>query len=165
VQDQRGGYLPTRPWENGYCESFNSKLRDELLAGERDEQVGSVGCMSHGGMYAYGAASLSGVRRRFVGLARVPTAQTIRSRSVVIHYGSRFRSYADIRRSWSICLNSVLTDWASPLVDAAHFSSSKTKSFGQGSGKCTNTSAEDNRARSSFPGWERTSCSALVMMT
>ncbi len=22
------------PWENGYCESFNSKLRDELLAGE-----------------------------------------------------------------------------------------------------------------------------------
>jgi putative transposase len=24
-----------RPWENGYCESFNSKLRDELLAGEQ----------------------------------------------------------------------------------------------------------------------------------
>jgi transposase InsO family protein len=23
------------PWENGYCESFNSKLRDELLAGEQ----------------------------------------------------------------------------------------------------------------------------------
>ena len=22
------------PWENGYCESFNSKLRDELLARE-----------------------------------------------------------------------------------------------------------------------------------
>ena len=22
------------PWENGYCESFNSKLRDELLSGE-----------------------------------------------------------------------------------------------------------------------------------
>jgi putative transposase len=22
------------PWENGYCESFNSKLRDELLNGE-----------------------------------------------------------------------------------------------------------------------------------
>jgi hypothetical protein len=25
---------PGSPWENGYCESFNSKLRDELLQGE-----------------------------------------------------------------------------------------------------------------------------------
>ena len=25
---------PGTPWENGYCESFNSKLRDELLNGE-----------------------------------------------------------------------------------------------------------------------------------
>ncbi len=25
---------PGGPWENGYCESFNSKLRDELLNGE-----------------------------------------------------------------------------------------------------------------------------------
>lgn len=25
---------PGSPWENGYCESFNSKLRDELLNGE-----------------------------------------------------------------------------------------------------------------------------------
>ena len=25
---------PGRPWENGCCESFNSKLRDELLNGE-----------------------------------------------------------------------------------------------------------------------------------
>lgn len=25
---------PGNPWENGYCESFNSKLRDELLNGE-----------------------------------------------------------------------------------------------------------------------------------
>jgi len=25
---------PGSPWENGYCESFNGKLRDELLAGE-----------------------------------------------------------------------------------------------------------------------------------
>ena len=25
---------PGSRWENGYCESFNSKLRDELLAGE-----------------------------------------------------------------------------------------------------------------------------------
>lgn len=26
---------PGSPWENGYCESFNSKLRDELLASEQ----------------------------------------------------------------------------------------------------------------------------------
>jgi putative transposase len=25
---------PGSPWENGYCESFNSKPRDELLNGE-----------------------------------------------------------------------------------------------------------------------------------
>jgi putative transposase len=25
---------PGSPWQNGYCESFNSKLRDELLSGE-----------------------------------------------------------------------------------------------------------------------------------
>ena len=25
---------PGSPWESGYCESFNSKLRDELLNGE-----------------------------------------------------------------------------------------------------------------------------------
>ena len=27
-------HMPGSPWENGYCESFNSKLRDELLNGE-----------------------------------------------------------------------------------------------------------------------------------
>ena len=26
--------MPGSLWENGYCESFNSKLRDELLNGE-----------------------------------------------------------------------------------------------------------------------------------
>ena len=26
--------VPGSPWENGYCESFNGKLRDELLNGE-----------------------------------------------------------------------------------------------------------------------------------
>ena len=25
---------PGSPWENGYCDSFNGKLRDELLNGE-----------------------------------------------------------------------------------------------------------------------------------
>jgi transposase InsO family protein len=31
----RTAYIePGSPWENGYCESFNAKLRDELLNGE-----------------------------------------------------------------------------------------------------------------------------------
>jgi IS30 family transposase len=31
----RTAYIePGSPWENGYCESFNSKLRHELLNGE-----------------------------------------------------------------------------------------------------------------------------------
>jgi len=31
----RTAYIePGSPWENGYCESFNAKLRDELLDGE-----------------------------------------------------------------------------------------------------------------------------------
>jgi transposase InsO family protein len=31
----RTAYMePGSPWENGYCESFNGKLRDELLNGE-----------------------------------------------------------------------------------------------------------------------------------
>ena len=31
----RTAYIePSSPWENGYCESFNSKLRDEFLNGE-----------------------------------------------------------------------------------------------------------------------------------
>ena len=38
---------PGSPWENGYCESFNSKLRDEFLDREvlytlKEAQVGSV---------------------------------------------------------------------------------------------------------------------------
>jgi hypothetical protein len=33
--DAKTGYIePRSSWENGYCESFNSKLRDELLNGE-----------------------------------------------------------------------------------------------------------------------------------
>jgi len=30
----RTEFLERTPWENGYCESFNGKLRDELLNGE-----------------------------------------------------------------------------------------------------------------------------------
>ena len=34
-QERRRLYIePGTPWENGYCESFNSKLRDEFLNGE-----------------------------------------------------------------------------------------------------------------------------------
>jgi transposase InsO family protein len=34
VGSQTAYIEPGSPWENGYCESFNSKLRDELLDGE-----------------------------------------------------------------------------------------------------------------------------------
>jgi hypothetical protein len=34
---------PGSPWENGYCESFNSKLRDELLNGEIFYSLESLG--------------------------------------------------------------------------------------------------------------------------
>ncbi len=34
VGSQTAYIEPGSPWENGYCESFNSKLRDELLNGE-----------------------------------------------------------------------------------------------------------------------------------
>lgn len=30
---------PGSPWENGYCESFNGRLRDELLNGEIFESL------------------------------------------------------------------------------------------------------------------------------
>ena len=33
VGDRTAYIEPRSPWENGYCESFNSKLRDELLNG------------------------------------------------------------------------------------------------------------------------------------
>ncbi len=40
---------PGNPWENGYCESFNGKLRDECLAGEifyllKEAQAGIEKC-------------------------------------------------------------------------------------------------------------------------
>ena len=31
---RRKDRLPGSPWENGYCESFNARFRDELLNGE-----------------------------------------------------------------------------------------------------------------------------------
>ena len=34
VGSQTAYIEPGSPWENGYCESFNAKLRDELLNGE-----------------------------------------------------------------------------------------------------------------------------------
>ena len=43
---------PGSPWENGYCESFNPKLRDELLDGEifyslREAQIVIEGWRQH----------------------------------------------------------------------------------------------------------------------
>src|SRR3981189_1934782 len=43
---------PGSPWENGYCESFNGKLRDELLNGEifytmKEAQIVIENCRPH----------------------------------------------------------------------------------------------------------------------
>jgi transposase InsO family protein len=37
---------PGSPWENGYVESFNARLRDELLDGEIFYTISSVRCKS-----------------------------------------------------------------------------------------------------------------------
>ncbi len=34
VPSRRSSFEPGSPWENGYIESFNARLRDELLNGE-----------------------------------------------------------------------------------------------------------------------------------
>jgi len=43
---------PESPWENGYCESFNGRMRDELLNGEifyspREAQITIERCRKH----------------------------------------------------------------------------------------------------------------------
>jgi transposase InsO family protein len=40
---------PGSPWENGYCESLNGKLRDEFLSGEIFPQFINSGCTEKGG--------------------------------------------------------------------------------------------------------------------
>ena len=40
---------PGSPWENGYCESFNSKLRDEFLNGEIFYSMKEIRCWRSGG--------------------------------------------------------------------------------------------------------------------
>jgi putative transposase len=39
---------PGSPWENGYCESFNGKLRDELLNGEIFYSLKEAQSLRHG---------------------------------------------------------------------------------------------------------------------
>ena len=34
VGSKTADIVPSSPWENGYCESFNARFRDELLIGE-----------------------------------------------------------------------------------------------------------------------------------
>lgn len=47
---------PASPWENGYCESFNSKLRDELLAGEIFYELREARVLIEGWRYHYSTA-------------------------------------------------------------------------------------------------------------
>jgi transposase InsO family protein len=42
---------PGSPWENGYCESFNSKLRDEFLNGEIFYSMKEIRCWQSGGEF------------------------------------------------------------------------------------------------------------------
>ena len=47
---------PASPWENGYCESFNSKLRDELLAREIFYDLREAKVLIEGWRYHYNTA-------------------------------------------------------------------------------------------------------------
>lgn len=47
---------PASPWENGYCESFNSKLRDELLAREIFYDLREAQALIEGWRYHYNTA-------------------------------------------------------------------------------------------------------------
>ena len=58
---------PGSPWENGYCESFNSKLRDELLNGEIFTTLCEAQVLIE---------SWRRQRRQAALLARLPTART-----------------------------------------------------------------------------------------
>ena len=40
---------PGSPWENGYCESFNARFRDELLNGEVFHSLREARSVSRGG--------------------------------------------------------------------------------------------------------------------
>ena len=60
---------PGSPWENGYVESFNGKLRDELLNREVFESLGMPRCWLRDGkedITKYGLTALwpAGLRRR-----------------------------------------------------------------------------------------------------
>lgn len=49
-------YVALSPWENGYCESFNSKLRDELLAREIFYDLREAKALIEGWRYHYNTA-------------------------------------------------------------------------------------------------------------
>jgi transposase InsO family protein len=52
----RTAYIaPGSPWENGYCESFNAKLRDELLDGEIFYSLGEARVVIEGWRRHYNA--------------------------------------------------------------------------------------------------------------
>ena len=42
---------PSSPWENGHCESFNSKLRDEFLNGELFYSIKNFACWPSAGAF------------------------------------------------------------------------------------------------------------------
>lgn len=47
---------PGSPWENGYCESFNSKMRDEFLNGELFDTMFEVEVLTRRWVFEYNTA-------------------------------------------------------------------------------------------------------------
>jgi transposase InsO family protein len=68
---------PGSPWENGYCESFNSKLRDELLAREIFYTMKGLKRLSNGGE----AASIRSARTHRWAIDRPRRKQSCQDRS------------------------------------------------------------------------------------
>jgi transposase InsO family protein len=60
---------PGSPWENGYCESFNSKLRDEFLNGEIFYSLKEVHVLAERWRVHYNTVRLYGPRDRWCGLS------------------------------------------------------------------------------------------------
>ena len=60
--DENAYIEPGSPWENGYCESFNSKLRDEFLNGEIFYSMKEVRVLAERWQFI---TTLSGLTRRW----------------------------------------------------------------------------------------------------
>ena len=76
---------PGSPWENGYCESFNGKLRDEFLNGEIFYSLKEAQILTERWRveYKHGASALS------AGLQTTGTASYLAETTGAWRYGKR----------------------------------------------------------------------------